>query len=295
VTTDFLDTRFNVSNNILDGVAFMGLSDTLANAKIFANANNSQSLVVIGNAIAVSKEVYPTTNVAKIGPEIVHPVDFETSTFMGIRARRLTDDASISSVVISRAANDQFGGIHTASLPYHNTPLDSVPVTQSVDIFDQADQAELDAAGYSVLGPNLTVTETITGTVVTTYKTDPASNEDVSFKYLNYVDTASVCREFLYNNFKSLFAQSRLTDGDLQEGFSMENEVSLKGVVKRLLAVLSDNALVRTGRVADQLVTDSLAVVLDLAGRSATISCVLPIVTQLGTINMPLQLTFDIS
>ena len=291
--SDFLDARFNVSNDILDGVAFTGLTDTLANDKTEANLHNSQSLLVEGNALTVGKEVWPTTAIAKIGPEVLHPVDFASATFMGIRARRLSDGASISSQVVATASNDQFGGIATASLPYFNTPLASVPVTDSVDVFDSSEQAELNAAGFSVYGPNRPITETLTGTMVTTYKTDDAGNEDVSFKYLNYVDTASVCREFLFNNFKSIFAQSRLTDGDLIPGRAMENGPSIKAVFKRLLDILKDNALVRDGRAADQIVDDNLVVVIDLANRKATINAVLPIVTQLETINMPLQLTFE--
>jgi len=291
--SDFLDNRFNVSNDVLDGVAFVGESNTLSLAKAAANAHNSQSLVLMGNALTVGKEVWPTTAIAKIGPEVLHPVDFTTAAFIGIRARRLSDGASISSVVVATASNDQFGGIATASLPYFNTPLDGVPVTESVDVFDGAEQAELNADGFSVVGPNRPITETLTGAVVTTYKTDDAGNEDVSFKYLNYVDTASLCREFIFNNFKAIFAQSRLTDGDLIAGRSMENAASIKAVFKRLLDILKDNALVRDGREADKIVDDSLVVVLDLAGRSATLSSVLPIVTQLETINVPLQLTFE--
>lgn len=290
VTTDFLDGRFNAANVILDGVAFMGETDTLANIKTLVNGAtplNSQSLVVMGNAIAVGKDF-------KIGPEVVHPVDWTVAAFMAIRARRLSDNASISSVVVSRASGDQFGGRSLASLPYFNTPLTSVPVTPSGDLFDGAEQAELNEAGYSVVGPNRPVTATITGTVVTTYKFDPAGNEDVSFKYLNFVDTASICREFLFVNMKSLYAQARLTDGDLIGNRSMENAASLAAGFKRLLAVLKEDALVRKGRTADKLIDANLSVVLNLANRQATINSVLPIVTQLETINVPLQLTFEL-
>jgi len=290
VTTDFLDVRFNTSNDILDGVAFMGMSDTLSNLDSFvdgATPINSQSLVIMGNAIAVGVT-------SKIGPEVVHPVDWTTAAFMGIRARRLTDGASISSVVTANAANDQFGSKALASLPYFNTPLDSVPVTASVNLFTGTEQAQLNTAGYSVVGPNKPVSDTIIGTVVTTYKNDSAGNSDVSFKYLNYVDTASVCREFMFNNLKSILAQSRLTNGDLLPDRSMENAASLKAIIKRLFASLKEAALIRKGRTADKLIDTNLTVVLDLANRKATINSVLPIVTQLETINMPLQLTFEL-
>ncbi|MCK5610494.1 hypothetical protein KAR91_51955, partial [Candidatus Pacearchaeota archaeon] len=135
--SDFLDDRFNVSNDILDGVAFMGESNTLAGAKGVVNAINSQSLVVVGNTLtAAGKLVYPTTNIAKMGPEILHPVDWTATEFMAIRARRLTEDASISSVVTANASGDQFGGKELASLPYFNTPMDDTPTTASPDIFD---------------------------------------------------------------------------------------------------------------------------------------------------------------
>lgn len=285
--TDFLDNRFNVSNDILDGVAFMGEVDTLANLKTTVNAVNSASLVVMGNNIVSS-------STSKDGPEIVHPADWTAAEFMAIRARRLTEDASISSVVTTVASTDQFGGKHTASLPYFNTPLDDTPITTSVNLFTSAEQAELNTAGYTVYGPNKPVTDSIMGTVVTTYKTDAAGNANNSFKYLNYVDTASKCREFIFVNFKSIFAQSRLTDGDLVGGLAMENAASIKAVYKRLLEELKDDALIRRGSVSDQLVEDNTTVVLDLENRKATINSVLPIVTQLETINMPLRLTFEL-
>ena len=286
---DFLDDRFNVSNDILDGVAFIGETATLADAKAVATAKNSASLVFIGNNIAAVAGT-PT----KDGPEVLHPVDWITTTFMAVRSRRLSEGASISSVVSNNASGDQFGGKALASLPYFNTPMDGIPVTDSVSVFTGSEQAELNTVGYSVVGPNKQGTDTIMGAVVTTYKTDAAGNTDVSFKYLNYVDTASICREYLFNNMKSLFAQSRLTDGDLLPSRSMENAASLKAAFKGLLADLKEVALVRLGRVADKLIDDNMYVSLDLAGRSATINSVLPIVTQLETINVPLQLTFEL-
>lgn len=287
--SDFLDARFNTSNDILDGVAFMGFTNTLTLSKAEANALNSQSTVLVGNAVSNF-----VTNPEKSGPEVLHPVDWITASFVGIRSRRLTENASIGSVIVANATNDQFGSKSLASLPYFNTPLASVPVTDAIGVFSQIDQAELNASGFTVMGPNRPQTETIMGSVVTTYKTDTSGNEDVSFKYLNYVDTASVCREYFFNNLSSTFKQSRLTDGDLLQGRSMENSASIEAVVQGLFADLKEAALIRKGREADALISDSLTVTLDLANRKATISSVLPIVTQLETINTTLQLTFTV-
>ncbi|MCK5019863.1 MAG: hypothetical protein KAS32_22580, partial [Candidatus Peribacteraceae bacterium] len=284
---DFLDARFNVSNDIQDGVVFVGYSDTLANTKTAVNALNSQSAQYMGNAIT-------GTNALKKGPEVMHPADWIAAEFMAIRARRLTENASIGSAVAATASGDQFGGKALASLPYFNTPLIATPVTLSPNVFSQIEQTELNAAGFTVVGPNRPKTETIMGAAVSTYKTDTSGNADVSYKYLNYIDTASICREFFFVNLASLFNQSRLTDGDLLPNRSMENAPSIKGVVLSLFAVLKDAALIRKGRVADKLISDSLTVTLDLANRKATIASVLPIVTQLETINATLQLTFEL-
>jgi len=287
IVTTLLDARFNMSNEVLDGVAFMGYSNSLQNTITLVEALNSQSLVVMGNILT-------TGNSYKSGPEIVHPLDFSVAEFMGIRSRRLSDGASIASVVTTNAFGDQFGGMSLASLPYFNTPLAGTPVTESVNLFTFADQATLNTEGYSVVGPNRTLTNTIAGALVTTYKTDEAGNDDVSFKYLNYVDTASVCREFLFNNLKALFVQARLTDGDLIANKSMENAVSIKAAFKRLLSDLQDEALVRKGREADKIIDQYLTVEIVLEDRTATINSVLPIVTQLEQINVPLRLTFEV-
>ena len=284
---DFLDTRFNSSNDILDGVAFMGMTDTLANLLVAANAENSQSFVMMGNAVTVA-------DATKLGPEIPHPVDWCVAEFMAIRARRLTLSASLGSVITTTATNDQYGGRPLASLPYFNTPLAGIPVVQSVALFNGTEQAELNDAGFSVFGPNRSYTGTVMGAVVTTYKRDAAGNPNESFKYLNYVDTASVCREYIFEQLKATFAQSRLTDGDLKEGKSIENADSLKAAMKGYFNTLKHDALIRDGRAAAAIIENSLEVVLDLRARTAAIVSELPIVTQLEIINASLQLSFEL-
>jgi hypothetical protein len=98
----------------------------------------------------------------------------------------------------------------------------------------------------------------------------------------------------IYNNLRSIFAQARLTDGDLLPNRSMENEASIKAVILRLFAELKEVALIRKGRVVDKLISESLTVTLDLANRKATVASILPIVTQLETINETLQLSFEL-
>lgn len=286
VPVDFLDDRFNVSNDILDGVAFHGFIDTLANNKTEVNALNSQSLVVGGDNISSGSAI--------TGPEIVHPVDWTLTEFMAIRARRLTDGASIASFVATGASNDQFGSKSLSSLPYFNTPLADTPLTISARLFDTAEQTELNTAGYSVLSSNKAGTGMIAGKVVTTYKTDAGGNADPSWKKLNYVDTASAAREFIFVNLKATFVQSRLTTGDPLAGISMENAESIKAVFYRFTDLLADAAILVKGAAATKALRDATTVTVDLANGLATINSILPIVTQLDTMNVALKLAFEI-
>ena len=286
VVTGFLDPRFNATNAILDGVAFHGLSATFANAQSTVSPLNSQSLVVGGNNLASSQ------------PAILHPPDWALANFMGIRARRLTPGAPIADqIVTTQGRLDAFGGPSMASLPYFNTPLDNVPVTPPADLYTGTEQVTLEAAGFTTFGVNIAGNAMIMGPVVTTWTTDSAGNENDSFLYLNFVDTASAAREIMHRTLRATFAQSRLTEGTLIPGRSMANPASIKAEVLRIYRVLADAALVQAGSEAEGIFSRDTVVAItggNLANRSVTITGPLPIVTQLGVINYSLQLSFTL-
>jgi len=285
---DELDSRFNASNAILDGVCFTGLTDTYANILTAIGSQNSQSLVYMGSPLL--DETYHK------GPAILRPADWVAAEFEGIRSRRLTTDAPIGSLIVTTSGGlDAFGGPSLASLPYFNTPLADTPVTGATYLFSNTEQATLEDEGYTVYGVNSAQNYMIMGPVVTTWTTDLAGNPNDSFHYLNYVDTGSACREIFYTVLKSTFAQSRLTEGDLIPGRSMANAESIKAELIRIYRVLSDLALTQAGRQAESYFTQNTTVTVSLADRKATITGPLPIVTQLGTINYSLQLSFTIT
>lgn len=281
---DFLDARFNSADDILDGVAFHGFIDTLANDKIEVNALNSQSLVVGGNNISNGTEID--------GPEIIQPIDWTWVEFMAVRARRLTEGASISAVVVTNASGDQFGGIPLASLPYFNTPIKLTALTVSAQLFDTAEQIELATAGYSVIGSNKAGLSMLTGTIVTTYKKDTAGNDDISFRFLNFVDIASTVREFIFVNLKSDFKQSRLTDGDVIAGRDIVNADTIKATFLGYMALLADLAVIQGGREVTKNIEENTNVTVSVTGRSATINSILVPVGQLENLPVTLQLSF---
>lgn len=287
IKTEF-ESRFNASNAILDGTIFHGLSDTFANIVTAVSTENSQTVVFIGAP--------KLDAAAQKGPAILRPADWVAAEFAGIRARRLTPDAPISGQIITTSGGlDAFGGPSLASLPYFNTPLRNTPVTPATDLFTATEQGTLEDDGFTTYGVNSAQNAMITGPVVTNWTTDAGANPNVSFHYLNYVDTGSVCREIFFRVLKSVYSQSRLTEGDLIPGRSMANAESIKAELLRIYRVLANLALTQAGREAESFFSTNTSVIVSLADRKATISGPLPIVTQLGTILYSLQLAFTIN
>ena len=286
VPTDLFDARFNASNTVIDGVVFTGHSATFANATSFVAPRNSQSLVIAGNSVVAAAP--------KFGPVILQPADWTLAAFMGIRAKRLTSGAQIADLLISPATLDATGGPSLASLALHNTPLADTPVTLATQQYTNTEQVNLRDDGFSTYGVNRAGNFMIMGDVVTTRTTDAAGNANASFLYLNYVDTGSVCREIFFNVLKAKYAQSRLTEGDLIAGRSIENAASIKEQLIQVYTLLAQSALVQAGSTAAAFFRDNTTVTVNLATRTVDIGGPLPIVTQIGTINYNLYLSFTV-
>jgi len=288
IATDELDSRFNVANGVLDDVVFHGRSATFSNAQSAVASLNSQSLVMMGNNVLAGA--------THKGPAVLLPPDWASSYFIGVRAKRLTTGSQIADFIIAQnAQRDATGGPSLASLPYFNTPMNETPVTLSADLYSSSEQVTLEDAGFTHYGVNIAGNAMIMGPTVTTWTTDAGGNPNDSFHYLNYVDTGSVCREIIFSTLRAVYAQSRLTEGDLINGRAIENEASIKEQVMQIYRVLADLALVQAGSEAEKFFSDNTDVSItggSLSNRGVTINGILPIVTQLGTIDYNLSLSF---
>jgi len=271
---------------VMDGVAIVGAVESYANVSALGSAQNSQSVAIV----AQEKTTASTRLVGSCMREIPYN---HAAMIAGIRALRLTDGASISRFIISRDGSlDRWGGMALASLPYFNTPVPALEPMNVADGFTNTEAANLEAVGVSVIGNNSTGTDVILGSMVTTYKTDVAGNPDTSFKYLNYVDTASAIREYNYNNLRARFGQSRLTEGALIPGRAMANGPLIESYAIGLYKDLADLALVQAGEDAEQYVKDNMTITLDLEDGSVLLTQIVPIVTQLRTIYQTIQVGF---
>jgi len=285
LTTE-LDARFNVNNEILDGVGLIAKTDSLANILTLGNAQNSKSLTVFGN------KVLDDTN--HKGGSMLEFDDVITAKFGALRALRLTEGADISQFVISaNGALDSFGGKSIASLPYFNSPVTNLPLIPVGKGFTATEIEQLIAAGISTIGNNRTRTQVICGEIVTTRKTDAAGNDEDTFKYLNAVDTSSAIREFYFNNLRARFAQSRLTEGDLQANRNMANKAIIESYLDNLFQQMGDASLAQAGEAARRYFKQNRTVTLTLIEGKVTITMKMPIVVQLRQILATMQIAFS--
>lgn len=285
----FLDPLFNADGVVLDGVGFTAVNDTFSNLSLLATPLNSQSLVIFGGKLE--------TETSYKGGDVVEIPMVKAAAFAGYRGLRLdTDGFNIADLVITaNGPLDSFGGPALASKPYFNTPFAGLFPIKAGRGFDDSEIKALKDAGVSVVGNNVAANTVIAGEVVTTYKTDVAGNPDVTFTFLNYVDTASQAREYFYNNYRARFAQSRLTEGDTVKGRDMANEGTIRSYSKRLFQDLSgpDFVLLESGENALLFFDDNLVILVDKALGKATIQMVVPIVTQLREIAATMKIAFS--
>jgi len=287
LTTE-LDNRFNIINDVLDGVGIITLSDTFANLETAGNAENSKSLVIIGN-----KKLSDT---AHKGSSLLEFSDVISAQFAAIRSLRLTDGASISRFVIaSTGASDAFGGTALSSKPYFNTPFAGLDLIDIGKGFTQVETDSLKTAGISRLGNNKSRTSIIADEIVTTRKTDAAGNPETTFKFLNAVDTSVAIREFYFNNLKAKFAQTRLTTGDLIPNRSMANQAVIESTLDDFYNQLSGEDFVLTiaGEESRLFFRANRTVTLDLVNGKVTITMKTLIVAQLREIIATIQIAFS--
>jgi len=283
-----LDPRFNATNDVLDGVGIVTTTDTFANLLAVGTPENSQSISILGFN-AINDALFKGSSMVELGNVV-------SSELAAIRSLRLTEDANISRFVIATGgARDSFGGSALASFPYFNTPFPSLPLIPTGKGFDATEIESLLAIGLSTIGNNRAGNTTILGETVTTYKNDSAGNPDISFKFLNFVDTSSNVREFMFNNVKSRFAQSRLTEGDVIEGRSMANESVVRAFLNGLYDTLSgpDFVLVQAGEDAKEFFNTNLVISIDLDVGKVTANMQVPLVTQFREFIGTIQIAFS--
>lgn len=286
---DFIDDRLNATNIVLDGVAILTVTGDSSAVQSSASNFNSQSVVVFGNKLQAKDDLK--------GGSIVEMNTTLSSYFAAVRSLRLTDGANIAKYLVGNGIVNTTGGTYMAAAPYHNTPIAELPVIVNNYGWSRSEQTALNAAGVSFMGNNTSLNSIIVGDVVTTYLTNASGLSDVTFKYLNYVDTSSNVREYFFNNNKKEYAQASLTNGDLVANVGkMANKQSIYNYQFSLYETLAGDgyALVQAGKQAFKYFKQNLSVDVTTSTGLANISMIVPITTQLRGINGTIQIGFNI-
>ena len=287
--TTFTEARFNVDNKVIDGVGIVSKIDTYANLDTSLDALNQKTLAYIPNQIS--------TSATHKGGAIFESPLVIASYAAALRELRLTVGANTSSIVTN---GQSIGGSFFGGIPYHNTPFSLLSIIETGKDFSDEEAIELESSGGWLLRNNKGNTSIISNEAVTTYKTNEG-NPDVTFKYLNYVDTLSLCREYIFDNLKADFSQHILTTGQLIGGRPM---VNAEGFTSRMVSyynILSglngDNnfVLLRASK-AEQTafrnaITDSI--VITLPTGTITTESIANIVTQVRNLIVNLTPTFE--
>jgi phage tail sheath gpL-like len=290
---DDLDSKFNSQNVSLDGRCIISGVDTKANFVIIGDAENSKSLVIIPDK--------PVDAVDKKGSAIFAMPYEKTSAFQSVRALRVEKDQPLTGLITTTASRDQYGGAHLNSLPMFNCLMD-LPVVPSGEGFTEEEASDLRDSGLSLLGNNRANNALISGAIYTTYKTNVAGQEDATYKFLNYVDTATACREFILNALTIDFAQSRLTSGSSVVGYDIVTKgrvaSAMLGYMKTLGGdgyVLLQAGVLEDGRTIESIIDSNLVIDFDEIEGNIFISSILPIMVQVRSIVVPLSITFNVN
>lgn len=288
--TAFTEARFNVDNKIIDGVGIVCKNDTYADSNTALDALNQKTLAYIPNRLL-------SGSTHKGGAIFESPIVIAAYA-AAYRELRLTVGSNVSTITTN---GQSIGGNFFGGIPYHNTPFSLLPVIETSNDFSDEECVELESSGGWLIRNNPANTVVISNEAVTTYKTDALGQPDVTFKYLNYVDTLTIARDYVFNNLKSDFSQHILTTGQLVAGRPMVNRegfvARMMGYYANLSGINGNNnyVLLRAGteeaKAFKQAIEDSI--VITLSTGTITTESIANIVTQVRNIIVNFTPTFE--
>lgn len=284
----FLDARFNVSNNVLDGRCLQQSTGTLAELETSVSTLNSLNFIEKGNK-TVAKDLRTGASIPEYNFTCV-------AQLAAVAALRLTENQNIANLLVGNAGSgDNFGGIWTAAVPLHNTPFPNIAIERSNEGWDDPEQISLNSNGVGFFGNNPGNNQIILGDVVTTYLTDTIGQPDDFWKYLTTVLTASVIREFYVNNNREQYAQTVLTSGDVIPNRKQVSVNSFNAFQVSLYDILANTyGLVPAGQAAIEFYKQNLQTTANIETGTISTIQIMPINTALRAINGTLRISFDV-
>lgn len=228
-TVTLLDNRFNVSNQVLDGVGILCDVDTFANISTNLSSVNTRSLIYSCN-----KKLDETD---QKGGAILELPQVIVARIGAIRALRLTEGSSITKYMVNNLTT---GGIKLNGYPYANTPISELPVAPVGKNFTKS---EID----TLVGKNgTTLVNDTTGTTIIMNETFVASTS-VDKSRITAEETLRAIRETRFFRMKDRYAQHKLgTTGQEKAGEAIVTRESFISDSLGDWQYFVDNGLIRT-------------------------------------------------
>lgn len=289
----FLDPRFSVDNDIMDGVGVITLTGSLSTIKAAADTVNSRSLIICANDTVDLVD----SNGLQSGGSYFEQNSVISSIEGAIRALRNSDGSDIASITTTTQPLDRTGGPAIAGLPYANSILNDIVPIGNTEKWAPDDELILNTAGAFILTNNRSDTKVVMNRVVTTYKTDSLGVKDPTFKFLNAVDISSRVRESMFYALKNTYSQARLTLGPVMPQRSMVNIFSLRAFIVGVYQTLGGPAFVLVDASDTGIAHFKKHLVIEIenyAEGKILISMRIIPVSQLRTIDMPISVSFTL-
>lgn len=261
---NFTEPRFNVDNAILYSHGFTFKVDTYSNLNTLLDGLNYKTL---------------TVGFDKLGGGVFENPDVINAQFCAYRALQLTQGANVSS--LNQGNGETQGGIRYASIPYFNMPFVNLPVIPQGETFAKEEIEELKSSGGYTFENNKSNTTLLLDAVPTTYKTNALGDADPTFKFLNYVDTLTISREYVFNGLKQTYPRHTLTSATQASSNSVVTKNRFLATLGKFYDDLVSFGLFQGGRKKEFLQRAGETLNFDLLNGKITTSVIAPITTQL--------------
>ena len=287
IVDDLLTERFNLFNDVASGAAWTTMTrETVIDLQTDTATLDTQNIIVV--AAKLVNGLFD----ASIGADKTRSPDADVAFLAAAHARMLTPDASLVDLgFIADGTKDYSGGYHMASFPMHNIVIPYVKPANPRWYFTFAEQSLLNGSNVSTYGVNRSGTTTVSGNMLTMWKTDSAGNVNLTYQQVEYLYTAMTIREYMDSAARIKYANQRMTQGETVIGYSMVNQATVEEWVLSEYRKLGNIALVTKGAAADKSFRKALSVTLNPAQTRITIAATYEIVTHVGIVDFTIRTT----
>lgn len=275
--------KTNLDNVLLYGQGYQMKTETYANIQTFLNG------------ATINERTYtPLFDSIDEGGIFLHS-DVKTATLVAQTGILLTEGSNTS--LINTGNGVTSGGALWSAIPYKGMNMVNFPVKSQED-FTDAEFLALQDLGGTGFRNNKSETLVLVQDVKTSLTLDTLGNPDETFKFLNYLQTSTVCVEYFIKLFESRYPRHKLTIGSAPTGQPVINTAKFIGTMREGYITLSQDSqygLLRDNATDQEnfikRISETVSTIL-IDGKISALA-LLPIVVQFRRLDLDFQPTFN--